>query len=294
MDGASIGQSFLQMNGRLSRVGCWPNLRVEHWHLDAGSRPDIQFESTVVSLLLSGRPAARRLDDGRSYSFVSPTGSAWVCPIGTLDRNVEFVAPMEVLHLYLANPILPSGMTIDYGIDSARVSLANAQGVVDPLLLQIGLALKNIIERDVEPSDRLLIDGLQMALAGHLIANYSIERWQPPGRTPTLDVKRLARVLDFIKARLADTVTLAELAAEACLSPFHFSRLFREATGLPPYRYMNAQRVQAAKTKLSLSHSSLADIAFDTGFGSQAHFIRVFRKATGLTPGQYRSLNCFH
>jgi AraC family transcriptional regulator len=97
-------------------------------------------------------------------------------------------------------------------------------------------------------------------------------------------------VLNFIDARLDSDIALDDLAAEACLSPFHFSRLFRDATGLSPHRYVTDRRVQAAKDKLALNHSSLVEIALDTGFGSQANFIRVFRKATGLTPGQYRAL----
>lgn len=161
------------------------------------------------------------------------------------------------------------------------------------MLFQMGLALKGIIEREDKPADRLFIDGIQMALVGHLITNYAVENWQLPSLRPTLDAKRLARVLDFIEARLADNISLDEIA-EACLSPFHFSRLFHAATGLPPYRYMSAQRAQAAKTKLRLPHSSLADTALDIGFGSQANFIRVFRRATGLAPGQYRSLNSLH
>ena len=97
-------------------------------------------------------------------------------------------------------------------------------------------------------------------------------------------------MVDFVGARLTDDVSLADLAAVACLSPFHFLRLFRNATGLSPCRYVTSRRIQAAQTMLARPHASLVQIAFDTGFSSQAAFTRVFRKWTGLTPGKYRKL----
>jgi AraC family transcriptional regulator len=131
---------------------------------------------------------------------------------------------------------------------------------------------------------------MRTALAAHLIGSYTVDRWQPPARTPSLDARRLKRVLDFIEAHLASDISLDDLAAEACLSPFHFSRLFREATGLSPCRYVTDRRIQAAQKMLAVEQSSLVQVALDTGFGSQGNFTRAFRKATGLTPGQYREL----
>lgn len=103
-----------------------------------------------------------------------------------------------------------------------------------------------------------------------------------------MNVKRLRRVLEFIDARLADDISLRDLAAEACLSPFHFSRLFLGATGTTPHRYLTGRRVAAAKAMILCGETSLAQIAFDAGFGSQGSFTRAFRRIAGMTPGQYR------
>jgi AraC family transcriptional regulator len=105
-----------------------------------------------------------------------------------------------------------------------------------------------------------------------------------------MDGRRLGRVLDLIEARLGSEISLDELAAEACLSPFHFARRFREATGKTPHRYVTERRIEVAKERLARGYASLVDISLDTGFGSQANFNRVFRKVTGLTPGQFRAL----
>ena len=130
-----------------------------------------------------------------------------------------------------------------------------------------------------------------MALSAHLVGNYCIDRWQPSARAPSLDAKRLRRVLDFIEARLTDDISLDDLAREACLSPYHFSRLFHEATGRPPHRYLSERRVQEAQRMLRSKGSSITEIALDTGFGSQANFARTFRKIAGVTPSQYREFH---
>jgi AraC family transcriptional regulator len=158
------------------------------------------------------------------------------------------------------------------------------------MLHQIALNIHNVAGRGLVRTDRLFVDGMQAALAAHLLGNYSIDRWRPPKKAPNIDAKRLKRVLDFIEEHFAENLTLRELAAEAHLSEFHFLRLFREATGLSPHRYVTYRRVQEAQAQLGLNRSSLVEIALEAGFGSQGNFIRVFRKATGLTPGQYRKL----
>ncbi|WP_316237872.1 helix-turn-helix transcriptional regulator [Bradyrhizobium sp. SZCCHNR1015] len=78
--------------------------------------------------------------------------------------------------------------------------------------------------------------------------------------------------------------------AQACPSPDHFCRLFREATGLSAHRYVTDRRVQAARHELARSRVSLVEIALEFGFGSQANVTRLFCKAADLTPGQYLEL----
>lgn len=140
--------------------------------------------------------------------------------------------------------------------------------------------------------DRIFAGDMRIALTAHLTGDDTVDRSRPSSMRapPSLDAKRLKRVLDFVEARLAGDLSLADLAAEACLSPFHFLRRFRAATGLSPHRYVTSRRIQAAQTMLARRHASLVEIALDTGFSSQASFTRAFRKWTGLTPGQYRAL----
>lgn len=101
---------------------------------------------------------------------------------------------------------------------------------------------------------------------------------------------RLKRVLEFIEHNLANDIRLRQLAGVACLSAHHFSELFRESTGVSPYRYVLERRVEHAKALLRNSMMNVLDIALAVGFSDQSHFSKVFRRITGVTPGAYRTI----
>jgi AraC-like DNA-binding protein len=81
---------------------------------------------------------------------------------------------------------------------------------------------------------------------------------------------------------------LARIAAECGLSVRHFSRAFRQSTGMPPHRWLLRQRVERAKALLADRSLSLADVALACGFGDQSHFTRVFAAVAGHSPGVWR------
>ena len=104
----------------------------------------------------------------------------------------------------------------------------------------------------------------------------------------SLDDRRLRRVLDFMAAHLEEDIGLDELASAACLSPFHFSRLFRNRTGVPPCRYLSQLRLDLAKSLLAAGEQPLSEIALRCGFSSQCSFNKAFLKSAGMTPGAFR------
>jgi AraC family transcriptional regulator len=79
------------------------------------------------------------------------------------------------------------------------------------------------------------------------------------------------------------------MAAVARLSPYHFARLFKAATGLPPHRYVVARRVERAKLLLQEGGDlSLAGIAARAGFSDQSQLSHHFKRAVGVTPRRFR------
>lgn len=93
----------------------------------------------------------------------------------------------------------------------------------------------------------------------------------------------------YINDHLAQELPLEELAAQAALSPFYFSRLFKKETGFSPHQYVLATRISNAKFLLQSTSDSVKKICFTVGFTSESSFCTAFKKETGLTPSDYRS-----
>ena len=96
------------------------------------------------------------------------------------------------------------------------------------------------------------------------------------------------KLAQYIEEHLAEDVTLASLAELARLSPYHFSRAFKQSFGMPPHRYLTSRRVERAKTLLTERKLSVTEIGLDVGFSETSAFTAVFRKLTGRTPTEYR------
>ena len=80
------------------------------------------------------------------------------------------------------------------------------------------------------------------------------------------------------------------MAAVARLSPYHFARQFKAATGLPPHQFVLARRVERAQQLLQGgAGSSLAQVAARAGFSDQSQFSRHFKRLVGVTPGRFRT-----
>mgnify|MGYP002510984864 FL=1 len=93
----------------------------------------------------------------------------------------------------------------------------------------------------------------------------------------------------YINDHLAQELSLEDLAAQAALSPFYFSRLFKRETGFSPHQYILATRISSAKFLLQSTGDSVKSICFTVGFSSESSFCTSFKKETGVTPSEYRA-----
>jgi transcriptional regulator of acetoin/glycerol metabolism len=99
------------------------------------------------------------------------------------------------------------------------------------------------------------------------------------------------RVKEHVEAHLSQSVDLAQMAAVAGLSVFHFAREFRRATGVTPHDYVTRRRVERAQELLAHSGLHLSDIAVAVGFFDQSHMARHFRRILGTTPREFRLMH---
>lgn len=114
---------------------------------------------------------------------------------------------------------------------------------------------------------------LLAGLSGHTAPSAS------PERLPSV-----RRARDRIDTAPDQPAALADLADDAGLSPYHFLRVFKARTGLPPHAYRLQRQLQRARRSL-LAGQSIALAALDAGFADQSHLTRHFVRAYGLTPG---------
>ena len=121
---------------------------------------------------------------------------------------------------------------------------------------------------------------LAHAIALYLLNNYCAAR--PSGRR-----HKVSAALEHIQSGAQD-LSIEKLAALSHLSPYHFSRLFKQSTGLAPHQYVLHWRIEEAKRLLTGSDLDLAEIAQRLGFRDQSHFTERFRKGTGITPKRWR------
>ena len=113
----------------------------------------------------------------------------------------------------------------------------------------------------------------------------------PEGQTGWLAGARdpeIGRALTLLHSRYADPWTVAELARETGLSRTVLSERFRHFLGEPPMTYLTRWRLRLGARALTATSHSVAQIALDTGYDSEAAFNRAFKREYGLPPARYR------
>jgi len=191
---------------------------------------------------------------------------------------------------------IPAGLTTRSVLPAARlIQVTWDTDLYSSLLPELGAAESRFehvmsLAQEIEGgfADRILVESLGTALCVR-IAQRFVGHLPLPTTNKGLSPERLRRVRDFIEAHLDDDLSLTVLADIACLSPYHFSRSFKESAGVGPQRYVIQRRLERAKTLLRRSKEPLALIAQEAGFADQSHLTSIFRREMGVTPGRFRA-----
>ncbi len=99
------------------------------------------------------------------------------------------------------------------------------------------------------------------------------------------------RAIKYIWERYSEPLTLSDIARSAILSRFHFCRIFREATGVTPGRFLSAIRIYQAKRMLVTTSVNITDISFAVGYNSLGSFTNHFTDSVGVSPGRFRRMS---
>jgi AraC family transcriptional regulator len=100
--------------------------------------------------------------------------------------------------------------------------------------------------------------------------------------------RRVQQVMIDIDRHLDHPWDLEAMAAVACLSPYHFHRVFQQCTGESPRQHLHRRRMEQAARCLCTTSARITDIALDVGYDSPNAFCKAFRKWSGRPPRRFR------
>ena len=273
-----------------ARLG-WPTLSAELRAHGACEVPPLVPQHVEICLVVAGNKDSlvRRTVAGFRQEATPTTGATWLSPAG-VAKGIAITAPIpETMHLYL--PIaLFDRLKDDFNLPASPAhSIRHAVGVRDAVIDQIGRSILSELTNETAVG-RMYVETASLTLAARLLLKHcdSGACTATESTSHAIDDVRLRRVLDYIVAHISDDISLESLAGVAGYSPFHFSRKFTLAMGIPPYRYISRMRLDNAMVELANGTLPLAQIAFNAHFSSQASFTRAFHRATGMTPRKYR------
>ncbi len=256
----------------------WRGLLLEQQRLEPAETPDGYLPWHVLGVHLSTTRVLEDRDDGRWVRRRLQPGDVTLRPAG-LPGRAAWREPVEALNVAL-DPVELAEAT-----GGGTIARRSAFGP-DPVAHGLALALRAEVVAG-GASGALFADGLRTALAAHLVARHGAPASTPRAARP-LTAAELCRVRECIEVDLTGELRLADLAAVVPLTPQHFARAFRAATGLTPHAYVVELRLQAACARLRRTTATVEEIARATGFADRGHLARRLRARHGLSPAAYR------
>lgn len=241
-----------------------------------------------IFLWLRGESAVESWADGRWQSGRSVPGTIAMTAPG-LPARLRWRAlsgePLESIELRL-----PAGTTARvveelWDRDSARVRFPDTLATTDPLLRQTLV--------DLYEAARAGAPDLYAETAAEFIAVHTLLRHGGLALPHAFrgDDERIRRARSFLRENLDRPLSLAEIAAAADLSRYHFLRLFQRQTGETPHRYLTRLRIEQGREELARGSATISEIAARCGFNSPSSFSNAFQRETGCTPSAYRRLH---
>jgi len=244
----------------------------------------------LVTCQLNGSADFRERDVGKDWivrqlrrgdSFVTrsrvPYEVSWRSPRGQ---------ELEVISIHIAmNPFL-AALEAVYGEKANQAEVVDFFGR-DRVLLHLCFACAEML------AGRLPVKSDSVASLTKLLATYLAETYTNLASRKTearggLPIGQLRKVEDYIDQHLAEEIKVEKLSTLVELSPFHFSRVFKETTGMSPLQFVTRARITRAQQLIHETPGSLIEIALEVGYTSPSHFSKVFRRHVGITPQEFR------
>jgi AraC family transcriptional regulator len=270
----------------LSSLGTkWNDVVVEQHHVRSSEVADVMFKRHVISINIGHSTTGERKKEGRFQCDFRARGA-----ISFLPSDQPFSGWMKVERGVFANvlllaldPAFMSRVAEGLELDSDRIELVEQRRATDPTLRHIAMALRAGVQSG-DALDRMYGEGLSTALAAHLLREYGATVLRPKSQYGGLTRAKLVRAVECIQDQLDADLTVFGIAQAVGMSPYYFTRLFKESTGQSPHQYVVEARVRRAKELLTTGKFTISEAAHHVGFVDQSHLTRHFKRVFGLPP----------
>lgn len=246
----------------------------------------------LLVLVLAGTARVEERAPGRAWNATQVSAGDFFLTSSEEPYEMRWQAQggqtFEVMHLYLGLPLIEQASRALHGEHGRLVRFLDVSGAQDERVTFVMEQLRTEWVNERSPS-ALFARSLAQALAVHLMRCY-IADTRPVRRLNALQAYKLRKVTEAMAAHLSTPFNLARLATLAELSEYHFSRLFKRATGLSPSQYFIRLRMNRARHLLLESGGRVIDIGLEVGYSSPSHFSQVFRREVGVTPSEFRGV----
>lgn len=259
----------------------WKNIGFAHFQQPPYNVPEHVSPRHTLCLNVGQPVLLEQSVDGQRKAVNSISGDLAIYP-AYLSQQFRWDKETEFFNLFIEPSFLNQVGYDVFGSDRLEL-IPHLATLSDPLVQQIGLALRTSLEIDGE-SSRLYADTIAHALVVHLLARYSTHSRQVKPVASGFTPAQWQQIVNFIHANLDRNIHLTELAEIVKFSPYHFAHLFKKSTHTSPHQYVIRCRIERAKQLMAIRKLSIAEIAQMVGFASQGHFTYHFKRLVGVTP----------
>jgi AraC family transcriptional regulator len=255
--------------------------------LDSGEFTLPPVSLHAITLTLRSPEKLYVQSEGLKLDRPVPTGSITLIPAGSAVL-ADWQGSTDLLRIYLEPSIIARVATESFEFDSKRTVVPPFYSPDAPAVRSAIMAVYHQLRADGGDGEQLLVESLANMLSVHLIRHITGRYRLPASGDGVLSRRRLHAVIEYIMENLEGSPTLEQMAAVAHLSPYHFARQFKATTGLPPYQYVIARRIERAQHLLRADDElSLVEVALRVGFSDQSKFSFHFKRIVGVTPRQF-------